>query len=207
MRRTNYRGRMGHSCRRFCAENHRLLLYLCCLILGIVGGLMLMSSSYLTDGPMSSLVEIEPIEGSIAHGVTQVFSSCFSVASLLLILFICGLSACGVPITILIPIFYGLGLGLTQAFWGAQGGHGLLLSAVFIWPHSLIEMIVLIMGCCESLRMSLLIASQLLPSGSIGGLWKDFKLYITRFLLFVALSFVAGIVDVGLRMLFLPMLQ
>lgn len=207
MRRTNYRNRVGRSCRRFCAENSRLLLYLCCMILGIVGGLMLMSSSYLTNGSMSSLAEIEPIGGSLSRGVTQVFSSCFSVASLLLILFICGLSACGIPVTVLIPIFYGLGLGLTQAFWGAQGGHGLLMSAVFIWPHSLIEMIVLIMGCCESLRMSLLIAGQLLPSGSIGGLWKEFKLYLTRFLLFIALAFVAGIVDVGLRTVFLPMLQ
>lgn len=207
MRRTNYRGRrMGRSLRRFCTENHRLLLYLFFLILGIAGGLTLLTPT-LARGWLSSMITIEPVSGSFAHGVSQVFSSCFSVECLILLLFVSGLSACGAPATVVAPVFYGLGLGLSQAYWGAQGGQGLLMSAVLIWPHSLIEMLALLMGCCESLRMSLLLASQLLPGGTIGGLWRDFKLYMTRFLLFVAIAFAAGVVDVLMRMAFLPLLQ
>lgn len=207
MRRTNYRGRMGRSFRRFCAENHRLLIYLFFLTGGIAGGLALLPESAAADGALASLVTIEPVDGSFAHSVTQVFSSCFSVECLLAVLFICGLSACGIPVTILAPVFYGLGLGLTQAYWGAQGSSGILISALLVWPHSLVEMVALLMGCCESLRMSLLLASQLLPSGSIGGLWRDFKLYLIRFLLFIVIAFAAGVEDVLLRMFLLPLLQ
>lgn len=206
MHRTNHRSRMGRSVRRFCVENHRLLMYLIFLVIGIAGGLTLLSTTS-ANGMLSSIITIEPVTGSFVQGVSQVFSSCFSVACLLFLLFISGLSACGAPVTVFVPLFYGLGLGLTQAYWGSKGGSGLLLSAVLVWPHCLVEMVALLMGCCESLRMSLLLASQLLPSGTIGGLWRDFKLYITRFLVFIVISFAAGVIDVIMRMIFLPLLQ
>ena len=60
------------------------------------------------------------------------------------------------------------------------------------------------MGCAESLRMSLLIAGQLLPNAAnCGGLWQDFRLYCMRFLLLVGVAFGAGVLDVGFRLAFL----
>ena len=205
MHRTNYhRRRVGRSLRRFCTENHRLLFYLVCLIIGIALGLTLSPAS--AREWLSSVMEIQPVSGSFIQAVWQVFSSCFLVECLVVLLLISGLSACGAPVTILVPLFYGLGLGLSQAYWGAQGAHGLLLSAVLIWPHSLVEMLALLMGCCEWLSMSLLLASQLLPGGTIGGLWRDFKLYLSRFLLFAAIALAAGMVDVLLRVAFSSLL-
>lgn len=205
MHRTNYRRRrVERSLHRFFTENRRLLLYLFCLIIGIALGLTLSPAS--AGDWLSSIMEIRPISGSVAQAVWQVFSSCFLVEALVVLMFVSGLSACGAPVTILVPVFYGLGLGLSQAYWGAQGAQGLLLSAVLIWPHSLVEMLALLMGCCESLRMSLLLAAQLLPGGTIGGLWHDFKLYLSRFLLFSVIALTAGIVDVLLRVVFSSLL-
>lgn len=203
MRRTNRRGRKWREIRRFCGENHRLLAYLFLWLVGLIGGLLVRSS--VLEG-ITAITAIQPIEPSVTHGISQVFASCFLTECLLLILFVAGLSACGAPITAIVPLFYGLGLGITQAYWGAQGNQGMLLSALWIWPHSLIETIALLMGCCESLRLSLRITAQLLPGGTIGSLWRDFRLYITRFLLFGLIGFGAGIVDVLLRM-FLPLVS
>ena len=50
--------------------------------------------------------------------------------------------------------------------------------------------------------MSLLFSRQILPGASIGGLWGDFKLYSVRFLLLLGLAFLAGVVDVGMRLAF-----
>lgn len=201
MRRTTHRGRKWRRFCRFCSENHRLLIYLFLWLAGLVGG-MLVRPAVLNG--ITDVAAIAPIEPSFVQGASQVFASCFLTECLLLVLFVSGLSACGVPITAVIPLFYGLGLGITQAYWGAQGSHGMLLSAVWLWPHSLIETVALLMGCCESLRLSLRITAQLLPGGTIGSLWRDFKLYMTRFLLFGLIGFGAGVVDVLLRM-FLPL--
>ena len=120
MHRTNYHRRcVGRSLRRFCTENHRLLFYLVCLVIGIALGLTLSPAS--AGEWLSSVMEIQPISGSFIQAVWQVFSSCFLVECLVVLLLISGLSACGAPVTILVPLFYGLGLGLSQAYWGAQG--------------------------------------------------------------------------------------
>ena len=62
--------------------------------------------------------------------------------------------------------------------------------ALLVLPHSLVTAAALLMGCAESLRMSLLIAGQLLPNAAnCGGLWQDFRLYCMRFLLLVGVAF------------------
>ena len=71
--------------------------------------------------------------------------------------------------------------------------------AILVIPHSLLAATALIMGCSESLRMSLLLSGQLLPNAHCGGLWQDFQLYCVRFLVFFGLAFGAGVLDVCLR--------
>ncbi len=82
----------------------------------------------------------------------------------------------------------------------------MVFTAVLVIPHSLVAGAALLMGCAESMRMSFLLAGQLLPnSAHCGGLWLDFRLYCVRFLLFVGLALGAGVLDVCLRLAFLKL--
>ncbi|MBR2338677.1 MAG: stage II sporulation protein M [Clostridia bacterium] len=198
MKRTNLRI-------RFFTDNRRLLLLLVFLFVGCIGGVVLYHS---LKGELleraNTLLPLRGITGGIRGGFSQLCSSCFQTLCLLAVLFIAGLSACGAPIAFTIPLFWGAGLGMTQAYYYASGGAGVLLTALLVLPHSLPEAAALLMGCAESLRMSMQITGQLLPRGAhCGGLWQDFRLYSVRFLLLLPLLLAAGALDVGLRALFL----
>lgn len=200
MNRTTYE-RVGNSLGEFFASNRRLLVFLSLFLLGVFGGAMVFTVSHSALNPeLSLLLKIPPIDGGFRGGISVLFSSCFSTVVLLLLLFLAGLTACGAPVAVLVPIFFGLGVGLTEAYYYGAGRSGILFVALLVIPHSLLAATALIMGCSESLRMSLLLSGQLLPSAHCGGLWQDFRLYCVRFLVFFGLAFGAGVLDVFLRL-------
>lgn len=187
----------------FIAGNRRLLVFLSLFLLGVLGGAMVFAVSHgsLTR-ELSLMLDVPAVTEGFKGGISILYSSCFSTMVLLLILFLSGMSTCGAPLTALVPLFFGLGVGLTEAYYYGSGWEGLLFTAVLVVPHSLLAAAALIMGCSESLRLSLLLSEQLLPSAAhCGGLWQDFRLYCIRFLLFFALAFGAGVLDVCLRLL------
>lgn len=203
MRRTTRIGRRWKRLCRFCIEHRRLLFYIGLFSAGIWSGSSIQLSLLQSVLPVDS---IKPVMGSFFDVVSHILSSWFLPEVLLLILFLVGLSAWATPITILIPLFYGLGLGMTQAYCITLMDSGLLVSLLWIWPHSLIEITALLLGCMESLRLSLIIGSQLLPGGTIGSLWRDFQVYLLRFLWCSLIAFVAATVDVLFRM-FIPLIN
>nr|DAI53018.1 MAG TPA: Stage II sporulation protein M [Inoviridae sp.] len=199
MNRTTYE-RAGSSLSEFFASNRRLLAFLSLFLLGVFGGAMVFTVSHAgLTAELSLLLKVPAIEGGFQGGISVLFSSCFSTVVLLLLLFLAGLSTCGAPLTVLVPVFFGLGVGLTEAFYYGTGRSGILFVAILVIPHSLLAATALIMGCSESLRMSLLLSGQLLPNAHCGGLWQDFQLYCVRFLVFFGLAFGAGVLDVCLR--------
>ena len=58
-------------------------------------------------------------------GMSGLLSSCLSPLILLGLLFLVGLSACGAPVILLVPLFYGLGLGMTEAYYYSTGAAGI----------------------------------------------------------------------------------
>lgn len=189
----------------FAAQNRRLLLFLLLFLGGTLSGSLLFVSAHtVLAGSLSPLLSLHPIEGGFTGCMQLLSSSCFLPGVLLLVLFISGLSACGVPVAIVVPFFFGMGLGLTEAYYYAIGSGGVAFVALLILPHSLLAALALLMGCAESMRLSLLFSGQLLPgSAHCGGLWQDFKLYLARFVVCIGLVFLSGVVDVGLKLLFL----
>lgn len=186
----------------FIVDNRRLLLFLTLFLCGTFGGVMVFTACHdAITHELSVILSVEKIDGGFLGGISALFSSSFLTLILLAVLFLSGLSACGAPVTALVPLFFGLGLGMTEAYYYGVGSVGILFSALLIIPHQLIAAAALLMGCSESLRMTLLISGQLLPSVHCGGLWQDFKLYCMRFLIFVGVAFAAGVVDVLLRLL------
>lgn len=208
MRRTTYR-RWAMEWLAFLQKNRRLLAFLFLFFLGIGGGVWVFSFSSPAMGhELGRILEIPAVTGGFRGGISVLFSSCFSTVVLLLILFLSGLSACGAPVTALVPLFFGLGTGLTEAYYYSGGKAGIFTVAILVIPHTVVAVASLVMGCAESLRMSLLISGQLLPSSAnCGGLWQDFRLYGLRFLLFIGLAFGAGVLDVLMRLVWFSWIQ
>lgn len=198
MKRTN-------SVWRFAAGNRRLLLMLMLVLLGCMAGVALYASLREELPPaVMQLLTLQPITGGIGAAFSQLLSSCFQPVCLLIVLFLSGLSACGAPMVFIVPLFWGIGLGLTQAHYYAQGAVGILLSAVLILPPCILKSAALLIGCSQSLQLSLQLSGQLLPRGAhCGGLWQDFRLYCFRVLLLLPLVLAGGALDVGLRVLLL----
>lgn len=194
----------GVSFTDFLLDNRRLLIFLTLFLCGTCSGVLLFVACKDTvSADLAVMLRVEAVEGGFMKGISMLFSSCFSTLLLLAVLFLCGLSACGAPVTIVLPFFFGLGLGMTEAYYYGVGNMGILFTAIFIIPHYLVAAAALLMSCSESLRMTLLISGQLLPSVHCGGLWQDFKLYCIRFVIFAGIALAAGIIDVCLRLAFL----
>lgn len=187
----------------FITANRQLLLFCLLFIGGVLLGVIVYGlSRVLITGELSTILEGHVITGGLEGCVSELFSSCFSTILLLALLFLCGLSACGALFSVIVPVFFGLGLGLTEAYYYSTGVAGMIATGLLVVPHYLIAAAALLLGTMESVRMSLLFSRQLLPGGSIGSLWEDFRLYCARFLVFAGIAFASGVVDVCLRLLF-----
>lgn len=187
----------------FLKQNRRLLLFLLLPLIGCIGG-MLLYSPLSTSLPAEwwALLPLPPVKGDMASVLWQWLSSCFQPLCLLALLYFLGVSACGAPLILLVPIFWGIGLGFSEAYYVQNGMNGWLVLAVVLLPPAVMELVALLMACSESLRLTLLMAVQLLPrSAHCGGLWRDFRLYSMRFLMLLGLILGAGALDVILRLL------
>ncbi len=196
MKRTNSIG-------SFLKQNRRLLLLLLLPLIGCIGGMLLYSPlSVSLPAEWWALLPLTPVKGDFAGVLSQWFSSCFQPLCLLALLFFSGVSACGAPLVFLVPIFWGIGLGFSEAYYAQSGMSGWLVLAVVLLPSAVMELVALLMACSEALRLTLLMAVQLLPrSARCGGLWQDFRLYCMRFLVLLAFILGAGALDVILRLL------
>lgn len=183
------------TARTFLADNQLLLLFLALLLIGVVCG------SYLY-GDTAIASPIRPIKASVLPMLRALGESVLLPGMLLVLLFLAGLTAYGAPIPLLVPLFFGLGIGLTQGYYYAMGIAGVGLSCLFILPRGLITAVGLLMACAESWRMSLRLGRQLMPGGAMGSMWPSFRLYSIRFLLFLAIVLAASVVDVALRTVF-----
>ncbi len=192
----------------FCKENRRLFPFAGLFALGVaLGVLVYVTAADRITADWDSLLRVSAVTGGFRSGMQALWSACFSTICLLAALYLLGLWACGAPFVLLVPLFHGLGLGLTEAHYYAMGPRGVLAVAAVILPGALLTAAVLVMAGAESLRLSAGLTRQLLPrpkteprrSAPDTGLWGAFRLYSLRFLLFLTAAFGAGIVEVLLR--------
>ena len=215
MRRTTTRRRRAVT--DFLADNRRLFPFVGLFLAGVILGVAVYvtAGSRITDD-WGALLTCRGISGGLRTGLRALWSSCFSTFLLLGVLCLLGLWSCGAPFVLLVPVFQGLGLGLTEAYYYSLGGRGVAAVAAVIMPHGLLTAAVLAMAGAESLRLCTSLSRQLLPpaaepsadSGSApaGGLWNTFRLYCLRYLLFVLGAAGAGLTEVLLRTLFCRLL-
>ncbi len=210
MRRTTTRRRRAIA--EFIADNRRLFPLMGLFLSGVLVGVIVYVTvgSHITDD-WGSLVRVTGLTGGLRTGLSALWNCCFGSLVLLLLLFLLGLWSCGAPFALTVPLFYGMSLGLTEAYYYSIGGAGVTAVAAVIMPVGLLNGVVLIMACVESLRLSVRLSRQLLPA-TVGadipreGLWPEFRLYCLRFLLFLTAAVAVGLVQVLLRTVFAGLL-
>lgn len=195
----------------FLRDNRRLFPLTGLLVLGVIGGIAVYLAIAKTAGTaeMGALLHVNAVAGGLKNGLRALGSACFPTALGVLLLFLLGLWSCGAPFVLAVPFVYGLGLGMTEAYYYALGGRGVLAVVTVILPNALLTAAVLIMAGAESLRLCLQISRRLLPAALTGAeeqepdaLWQVFRLYCLRFLLFSAAAVAVGVTDVLLRTVF-----
>ncbi len=203
MKRTNSRRRRESV--QFFKDNRRLFPFAGTVLLGVLLGVV----TYLTAGShitadWDSLLQVAPVGGSFGAGMTALWGACFSTVLLLGVLYLLGLWACGAPFILLVPLFHGMGLGLTEAHYYALGGRGIAAVATVIMPAGLLTATVLVMACAESLRLCTALSGQLLTreTETAPSLRGAFRLYSLRFLLFLVGAVGAGLIEILLKTAF-----
>lgn len=186
-------------------QTHRtLVIFTVVFLLGLGIGVHVFGRFGTVPGLFESH-EVTAVDGGVGEAVRFIFSSAFSGWLLLLCLYVMGLSPCGVPAAAIVSLFYGMGVGLSLAQQYAEGFTGVLFSAVLIVPRSVLCVAALLIGCCETVRMSTLVGRQFFRSEAHSGMAADFRLYSLRFLILFGLVLVSAVADFVLRLIFYPM--
>ena len=199
MKRTTTRRK--REMKHFLADNRRLFPFIALLLAGVGTGVAV----YLTTARTlpSDLLTLSPVETGAAGWFHALGEACFSTVVLVGLLYLLGLWACGVPFILPVPLFHGIGLGLTEAYYYHTGLPGVGIVAALVMPIGLLNGAVLIAACAESVRLSSCLSRRLLPGGEEGTLWSGFRLYSLRFLLFLAAAMMVAVIEVLLRQLML----
>lgn len=189
------------------SANFKFLIMCVIVITGMIVGAAVIQRGYAlyyTKGLFESFISLRQSQGFFS----VFFSSLGSVLILLIIVFISGLSAAGIPISFAVLIYKGLGIGLTCGYlYSSYGLNGLLFSTAIIVPHAFISSVALILACRESCRMSMFIFSQLLPESKYYKLWNDFKLFCRRYLVILVISIISCFIDAMLSKLFIGLIS
>ncbi len=186
----------------FIHENRRLFPFAGLFLLGVLCGVLVYVAAARPAEEWTGLLQVSTAIDSWQSGLSALWGSVLSVVVLLGALFLLGMWSCGAPFILLVPLFYGLGLGLTEAYYYSLGGRGFPAVALVVMPHGLLCAAVLVTAAVESMRLSTKLSRQLLPTASGGGLWSAFRLYCLRFLLFLLATLFVGLLDILFRMLF-----
>ena len=189
--------RRGREMQHFITDNRRLFPFVALFLAGVGTGVVVFLATAQTLP--SNLLTLSPVGNGASGWLNALWESCFSTIVLLGALYLLGLWACGIPFILLVPLFHGVGLGLTEAFYYHTGIGGVATVAALVMPVGLLNAVVLIAACAESIRLSSRLSRQLLPGGADGGLWSNFRLYSLRFLLFLSAAVLVAFLEVLLR--------
>ena len=191
--------RRQREMKQFLSNNRRLFPFVGLFIGGAAIGVTVYLTARPSDGLMQSLVTPVPAPSNLGEWLSALWGCCFSPLLLLAGLYLLGLWACGVPFILAVPLFHGLGLGLSEAYYYSTGLSGVATVATCVMPVGLLTAAVLTMAGAESLRLSLCLSRQLLPSGERDEVPDSFRLYNLRYLLFAGATLLIGLLDVFLH--------
>ena len=169
------------------------------MVIGVLIGTL--AFSFIKTSTLSDLNLIENDYLSMRENgeyVKILYSSLLNSSMLIVVLFLLGFCAVAQPVSVLVPVYKGMGFGVTIAqIYSENGVNGFFSAIILILPCALISSYALFIAVRESLRMSNRFFSQAFldrrcESDSI----NDYvKLYAVKFLVLEAVTAVSAAVD------------
>lgn len=188
------------KCGTFIRTHRRLLILLGLLLLGFAVGCLLYSRYGQGESTFfGTLFQVQQRQPGIQGALKGLYNSCFQSVVLLFILFVSGISACGLPLILGVPVFFGLGFGTCAAYYYSIGWNG-VWQVVLLLPSMIIKAIAVLSAAAEGYCMTVKCSGIFIAGHTVtGGLHREFKLYVLRFLIFLLLVVGGGIVEILLR--------
>lgn len=151
---------------------------------GTLRDLNLVGNDYLTMRENGGYVEI-------------LYSSLLNSSMLIVLLFLLGFCAIAQPAAILVPVYKGMGFGVTIAqIYSENGISGFFTAVIMILPCALISSYALFIAVRESIRLSNRFFSQaFLDKRSESSINEYVRLYAVKFLVLEAVTAVSAAVD------------
>ena len=134
--------------------------------------------------------------------ITLVSSFCSSMV-LTIVLFFVGFFSIGQPVAFFVPVFQGLGIGLSTAYlYASKGIGGIIFCLLLIAPTAFISTFSLLLGSRESIRFSNKNLKMLFPQKFNQDMQGELGLYLKRFAALAFFQAVSAIVDAVCTFLF-----
>ncbi len=136
------------------------------------------------------------------------FSSFFSSAISIIVLFFLGFFPLGQPVGFFIPVFHGLGLGLSTAYlYSFRGLKGVFFSILIIAPSEIIYTLILLLAAKFSIKFSNMNFKNLFPEKFKQKNKETLKLYVKRFTYLLCLELMGALTDCTTTFLFARFLK
>ncbi len=165
------------------------------IIVGFGDEKLLHTLAFMTKGYMAGRVE---------QSLAETFlNSLYTSGAFVLLLFLLGFSAISIPAILFLPLFKGLGLGLSVGYlYITYGVKGVAFTAAVILPAALLSTFAIILAGREAFRLSVLFLSSFIPrlSGTITP--RTVKLYCAKFLVLAGIVLISAIIDCAVTFLF-----
>lgn len=124
------------------------------------------------------------------------FSSLLNSSVIIVLLFLLGFYPFAQPLEIIIPIYKGLGYGVTVAqLYYTNGAKGILMSLILILPNALISSYAVFIGVRESLTLSNGLFSHMFLYRKFDNIKETIKLYSVKFLVLEAIISLSSAID------------
>ena len=129
--------------------------------------------------------------------------SFFSSTVFLAVVFLSGFSSLGQPLAVAVLMLRGMGWGVAMSqLYSIYGGHGALLSAMFVLLPAVITAAALMMAAREAVAMSNILLCIVFSEGQHSGLRQTVRLYAVKFLVLEAAAAVAAALECLLTIIF-----
>lgn len=171
---------------------------------GMLYGVLVINSygSSLND-ILSSMINTF-VDSRLEQSLFSTFITSFNSSLILIVIsFLFGFCSISQPLTMLIPVFRGLGLGLCMGYlYSGYGFKGVGFSLILIIPHMFISTLAIIISSKESIKLSNLFLGTFVAKLSNSITFKSVKLYCIKHSILLLFIFISAIIDCLFTFLF-----
>ncbi len=176
------------------------LFLLCLVLVGGIAGFMLcrLSGELISQRELTDFLTLRIKGGFFSNAVSSFFGCMVWIAAA----FVCGLCAVGQPLVFLLPLFKGIGAGVTlSGLISLYGGNGIACFAAFVLPGTAMGTVLCVYECRCAVSASNRLLKYIRGARLQGESREYFSLYFMRFAVCSAGCFISGIIDAGISLL------